>query len=56
MNSSFDIYVYDISGRLVLQREKLFSEVEFGNELSAGTYLLRLKTAQGETSEIVVKK
>ncbi|HQW23554.1 MAG TPA: T9SS type A sorting domain-containing protein [Bacteroidia bacterium] len=56
MNSGFEIYVYDISGRLIIHEKDHFSEAQFGDDLSAGTYLLRVKTAQGEGSSIVVKE
>lgn len=56
MNSVFDVFIYDLAGRLVLQREKLLSETTFGNELSAGTYLLKIRTKEGESTTLIVKE
>ena len=56
MNSVFELSVYDISGRLILEKKNLFTEVEFGDELKKGTYLLRVKTPQGEASTILIKE
>ncbi len=56
MNSQFEIQVYDLVGKLVYSRLKNTGQVMIGDEFSSGTYLLRVKTALGEGSSIIVKE
>ncbi|MBL0034088.1 MAG: T9SS type A sorting domain-containing protein [Bacteroidetes bacterium] len=56
MNSLFDIQVYDLTGKLIFNREKIIDQVVLGDEFPSGSYLLRVKTSLGEGSSIIVKQ
>ena len=56
MNSLFDVQVYDLTGKLIFNREKIIDQVVLGDEFPSGSYLLRVKTSLGEGSSIIVKQ
>jgi hypothetical protein len=56
MNSVFDVHVYDLLGKLIFSRERNVDQIVFGDELPSGSYLLRVKTPQGEGATIIVKQ
>ena len=56
MNSVFEIQIFDLVGKLIYSREKNFNQVEIGDQLPSGTYLLRVKTPLGESSIIIMKQ
>lgn len=56
MNSAFDVQIFDLAGKLIYTRKKNPGLLEVGNDLAPGTYLLRVKTADGEGSAVIVKQ
>jgi hypothetical protein len=50
------IDVYTVSGRLVLSTEKILPAELDLNSLSSGTYILKMKTAEGITTKKVIKQ
>ncbi len=56
MKSLFSVSIFDVTGRLVFEQEKLFSEAEFGEQLLPGIYFLRVKTADGSSTTKIIKQ
>lgn len=55
-NSIFDVQLFDLSGKLVLQQEGIQGYIQLDMaSLSAGSYLLKVQYPQGIVSKLVVK-
>ena len=52
----YDVFVFDITGKLVFEKKDVSSLLTFGNELKVGVYLVKLVTSKGEYKKIVVKE